>query len=149
MPFALVVIGLLMIVTGINNTYSQFGAQLQKDAGFLPWALAIFVVGLIGNISDLRTFSHYFMALILISVILANSKQGSAGFFSNLSAAIKAGPTAPQATAASSSSSGVASGIISALTSSPSSGSGAAPAAGSTSTTSGTGIFGSGFGLFK
>jgi hypothetical protein len=144
MPFALVVIGLLMIVTGINNTYAQFGAQLQKDSSFLPWALALFVVGALGYINDLRTFSHYFMALILISIVLANK-----GFFQNLQAAIKSGPVAPQATASSSSSgSGIASAITKALTSSPSSGSGAAPAAGSTSTTSGTGIFGSNFGLF-
>lgn len=104
MPFALVIIGLLMIITGINDTYSQFGAQLGKDfsgsKSFLVWVLALGVVGALGYIKDLRQFSHYFMALILISMILANK-----GVFGQLQAALKAGPTAPQASDASASNS--------------------------------------------
>lgn len=95
MPFALVIIGLLMIITGINNTYAQFGAQLQTDfggsKGFLVWALALAAVGALGYIENLRTFSHYFMALILLSFILSNK-----GVFQNLQAALAKGPTAPQ-----------------------------------------------------
>ncbi|MEB2519810.1 hypothetical protein SOP85_31015, partial [Pseudomonas sp. YuFO20] len=76
MPFALVIIGLLMIITGINNTYSQFGSQLQQDftgsKSFVVWILALGSVGALGYIKDLRQFSHYFMALILISMILSN-----------------------------------------------------------------------------
>lgn len=96
MPFALVAIGLLMIITGINNTYAQFGAQLQTDftgqKSFLVWIVAFIMVGALGYIKDLRTFSHYFMALILISMFLSNK-----GVFAQLQAAIAQGPTAPQA----------------------------------------------------
>jgi hypothetical protein len=96
MPYALVIIGLLMIITGINNTYSQFGSQLQNDfsgsKSFIVWILAIGSVGALGYIKDLRTFSHYFMALILISMVLANK-----GVFQNLQAQVAAGPATPQA----------------------------------------------------
>lgn len=96
MPFALVVIGLLMIITGINNTYSQFGSQLQSDfsgsKSFIVWILALGSVGALGYVKDLRQFSHYFMALILISMILSNK-----GVFQNFQAALASGPKAPNA----------------------------------------------------
>ena len=94
MPFVLVAIGLLMIITGINNTYAQFGAQLQGDfsgsKSFIVWILALGSVGALGYINDLRNFSHYFMALILIAMVLSNK-----GVFQNFQAAIAKGPTAP------------------------------------------------------
>lgn len=96
MAYALVIIGLLMILTGINNTYSQFATQLQTDfsgsKSFIVWILALGSVGALGYIKDLRQFSHYFMALILISFILSNK-----GVFANLQAALAKGPTAPTA----------------------------------------------------
>jgi hypothetical protein len=94
MPFALTVIGLLLIVTGVRNTYAQFGAQVQRDVmgdkGFIRWIIALGAVGAIGYVKDLRTFSHYFMALILISMVLSNQ-----GFFQKFQAAIDAGPVSP------------------------------------------------------
>lgn len=96
MPYALVIIGLLMIITGINNTYSQFASQIQSDfggsKGFIVWAVALAAVGALGYIKDLRQFSHYFMALILISFVLSNK-----GVFQNFTAALAAGPAEPTA----------------------------------------------------
>jgi hypothetical protein len=109
MPYALVIIGLLMIITGINNTYSQFASQLSKDfsgsKSFIVWVMALGSVGALGYIKDLRQFSHYFMALILISMILANK-----GVFGQLQAALKSGPTAPTANADTSGTSGTSTG---------------------------------------
>jgi len=94
MPYGLVIIGLLMIITGINNTYSQFASQLQSDftgsKSFIVWIIALGSVGALGYIKDLRTFSHYFMALILISMVLANK-----GVFAQFQAALSGGPKAP------------------------------------------------------
>lgn len=96
MPYALVTIGLLMIITGINNTYSPFAAQLQSDftgsKSFFVWIIAIGSVGALGYINNLRQFSHYFMALILIALILSNK-----GVFANFQAAIASGPKQPVA----------------------------------------------------
>lgn len=100
MPFALITIGLVMIVTGINNTYSQFASQLSNDLfgdkGFIPWLVAIGAVGALGYIDSLKQFSHYFMALIIIALVLSNK-----GVFANFQAALKAGPTTPNAPPAS------------------------------------------------
>lgn len=99
MAFVLVFGGLLLIVTGVNNTYVPLGSQLKTDAGyFVPFAVAIGAVGAIGYINDpLRRFSHYFMALILIALVLSNK-----GFFQNFTAGIKATPVAPSASGTSS-----------------------------------------------
>lgn len=98
MPFALITLGLLMIVTGARNTHAQFGQQVANDVtgprGFLVWLLAIGSVGALGYIKDLRQFSHYFLALILISMILSNK-----GFFQKFTEGFNAGPVAPTAAA--------------------------------------------------
>jgi hypothetical protein len=94
MAFVLVTVGLLMIVTGAKGTYSQFGSQVASDftgsQPFTYWLAAIGAVGAIGYIDALRTFSRLFLTLILVSMLLANK-----GFFNQLTAALKAGPTAP------------------------------------------------------
>ena len=96
MPYALVVIGLIMIVTAVLNTYAAFGAQVVADftgpKSFIVWILALGSVGALGYINDFRQFSHYFMALILISMILSNR-----GFFAKLQEALASGPVAPTA----------------------------------------------------
>ena len=91
MPFALVFIGMILIVTGVRDTYKQLGNLIVGDmtgqrggAGFLMFLLAFGLVGALGSIPQARTFSHYFMALILISILLANS-----GAMQKLLAALK------------------------------------------------------------
>jgi hypothetical protein len=97
MPFALVFVGLILIVTGSRNTYQQFGAKLVGDFtgpnNFLYWIAAIGAVGALGYVDSLKTFSRVFMSLILVSMILANG-----GVFAKLQAAIASGPVAPTPT---------------------------------------------------
>jgi len=85
-----------MIVTGAKGTYAQFGSQVASDfTGSQPftwWVAAILGVGAVGYIDALRTVSRLFLALILVSMVLANR-----GFFNQLTAALKAGPIAPEA----------------------------------------------------
>lgn len=97
MPFLLVAIGLVLIVTGVRDTYAQLAAQLQKDftgqQNFTVWILAIGAVGALGYINSLRTFSHYFLALIIISMVISNK-----GFFQRFSQQFAAGPQTINAT---------------------------------------------------
>lgn len=99
MPFALVFVGLLLIITGFQNTYKQFGAQVQGDfsgkGNFLYWLLAILIVGAIGYVKSLQGFSRAFMALILLSILLSNKSGTAQGitFFSNLVTGVNTGST--------------------------------------------------------
>lgn len=94
MPYALVIIGLILIVSGVRDTHTQLGAQLKQDLtgsqNFGQYALAIFAVGSLGYIDALRKFSTWFMALILIALVLSNR-----GFFNEFKKAVDAGPEAP------------------------------------------------------
>lgn len=90
MPFALVTIGLLLVITGFQNTYSQLGSQIAKDftgpANFTYWIIALGVVGALGYNDSLKPFSRAFMALIVVVIFLSNK-----GFFAALNQAIQAG----------------------------------------------------------
>lgn len=97
MPFALVVIGMVLIITGLRNTYAQLGTTLYGDLiPFSKFALAIVAVGALGYIPELRRFSHWFLALIIIAMVLANK-----GFFQRFSQALALGPQAPPQNASS------------------------------------------------
>lgn len=87
MPFVLLIIGLLLVITGFQNTYKQLGTQLESDFtgtnNFLYWVIALGVVGAIGYAKDLQAFSRTFMALIIVGIFLSNK-----GFFTQFQSAI-------------------------------------------------------------
>lgn len=91
MPFALIVIGLLIAISAINGTTSQLGKQLAADftgsGNFTYWIMAIGVVGFIGYIPSLQKPSRMFLALVIIAMVLANG-----GVFQKLQAALQSGP---------------------------------------------------------
>lgn len=94
MPFALVLIGLVLIVTGAKNTHRAFGRTLVGDftgpANFTYWLAAIGSIGALGYIEKIRPFSRAFMVLIIVAMFLANG-----GFFDRLQQALRTGPIAP------------------------------------------------------
>lgn len=100
MPFALVGIGLILIVTGMRDTHAQLGRQLVADftgqQNFSVWVLAIGSVGALGYVAELKTFSRYFLALILISMMLSQK-----GFFQSFMTQFNAGPLSAPSTATS------------------------------------------------
>lgn len=95
MPFALVFIGLVLIVTGAKGTHAALGRQISSDftgeGNFFHWFLAIGFLGILGSIKEFRDFSRIFMTLILVSMILSNE-----GFFTKLLSSIKTGPVPPE-----------------------------------------------------
>lgn len=98
MPFALVTIGLVLIVTGAKDTYQQLGHQLigdfTGDNNFTWWVASIGAIGALGYIESLRPFSRAFLALILVGMVLRNG-----GVFTKLQQALTQGPLHPQPTA--------------------------------------------------
>lgn len=96
MPFALLFIGMILIITGFQNTYSAFGQQVQKDfsgsGSFVYWLAAIGIVGALGYIKDLQGFSRVFMLLIIVALFL---EPGNNSLFANLKSGLSAGSTTP------------------------------------------------------
>lgn len=94
MPFALVTIGLLMIVSGSRDTYAAFGKELVSDftgpGNFTYWIVALGAVGALGYAPQFRTFSRMFMALIVVAMVLRNG-----GVFDKFSEALAQGPVHP------------------------------------------------------
>lgn len=98
MQFALVTIGLLMIVTGARDTYAAFGQQLVSDftgeGNFTYWIAAIGALGALGAYAPLRGFSRAFIALVIVAMVLRNG-----GVFDKFTEALNMGPIAPSGVA--------------------------------------------------
>lgn len=94
MPFALVFIGLIMIVTGAKGTHKALGQQLTADftgpGNFFYWITAVGVLGAIGSIPGFKPFSRMFMTLVIVAMVIANG-----GVFNKFMSALKTGPIAP------------------------------------------------------
>lgn len=101
MGFVLLFVGLLMIVTGMRGTYAQFGSQLasefQGQNSFTYQMLAIGAIGIAGYIPAVQTISRWLLAFVVLIILLGNKNQ--TGFITQLQAALKTGPTPPQAIA--------------------------------------------------
>jgi hypothetical protein len=99
MPFALVFLGLVMVVSGAKDTYKELGAEVVADftgpANFTWWVMAIGAVGAVGYYAPARNFSRMFLVLIIVSMVLAQQRGAGGGFFGQLDAALKAGPESP------------------------------------------------------
>lgn len=89
MPFALILIGLILIIAAARGTLGRLGELLKEDltgnSNFLYWIVAIGIVGMIGYAKSAEKFSRAFLALILLAMILRNGK----GFFSQLMDSLK------------------------------------------------------------
>jgi hypothetical protein len=97
MPFALLIIGAVLIITAFRGTYADLGAQLKSDftgsgvtTGFLIWVAAIIAVGALGFAPVLRTPARMLLALIILAMVLTNQKNGN--FFGKLTQALKTAP---------------------------------------------------------
>lgn len=98
MPFALTLIGLLLVITGFQNTHKELGSQIASDFtgnnNFIYWIAALGVVGALGYVKALEPFSRAFLVLILLSIFLSNK-----GFFSQFNNALtKASNSNPSGT---------------------------------------------------
>ncbi len=83
MPFALIFVGIVLVISAVEGTEISLGQQLKKDftgqGSYLYWAVALVAVGAIGYVNELKKFSDTFMALLLVSLLFQNS-----GVFSKL-----------------------------------------------------------------
>jgi len=93
MPFALIFIGMLLVISGFQDTYQQLGQQVQKDftgsGNFIYWIISIGLLGSLGYVDELKTFSRASMALVIVVMFLSNK-----GIFSQFNSAVQTGDTA-------------------------------------------------------
>jgi hypothetical protein len=87
MPFIILLVGAVFLITGLRGTWRQLGSLLAQDFtgpnNFGIWLFAFFLVGSVGYIPGWKRFSDAFLLLIVISILIANDQNGS-GFFTNL-----------------------------------------------------------------
>lgn len=80
MPFFFVVVGIMLVVTGVKNTHVAFGKQVASDftgdRNFFVWVTALGSLGAIGYVPKLRPFANTFMALVIVAMVLSNSRRG-------------------------------------------------------------------------
>jgi hypothetical protein len=95
MAFVLLIIGITLLVAGVQDTQSDLFALLKKDfSAFLMWFIAIFLIGALGYIPKLKPLSVAFMGLVILVLFLSKGK----GFFSQFQSALGSAQSAPATT---------------------------------------------------
>lgn len=88
MPFALAIIGILLLVAGVRNQQDTFFRLVKGDFtgpnNFIFWMVSIFAIGALGYIPKLKPLSTGFLALVIVVLFL---RRGT-GFFSQLNTAL-------------------------------------------------------------
>ena len=98
MPFALILVGLLLVVAAVRNTVTDNSTTGTKGLttlikgdftgqnNFIYWMVSILIIGALGYIDSLKSLSRVFMALIVVALFLKGN-QGTS-FFSNFQSAL-------------------------------------------------------------
>jgi hypothetical protein len=103
MPFALLLVGILLITVAVRNQQTAFVQLVRSDfsgpSNFMYWVVALVLIGSIGYIPKAKPVSNLLIALILIVLILkrGNPATGAGGgVFQKLTAALGGTNTAQQ-----------------------------------------------------
>jgi hypothetical protein len=81
MPFLIVIIGVILIITAFNNTHGELGTALESDVGaYFKWGAAIAAIVGIGFVPGFKTPSLCLLALVVLVLFLTRYKEILAGF---------------------------------------------------------------------
>ena len=117
MAFALIIVGLVLLVTAVKDTASGPNGLFALVAGdfsgsnnFLYWMTAILIIGAIGYIPKLKPISTACLGLIIVVLVLTKGAiPGSGGLFQQFTAGLATtAAAAPAASSASTPASSVA-----------------------------------------
>lgn len=80
MPFALVIIGLALLVSGVRNTQGDLFELVKGDfsgsGNFVFWTVSILIIGSVGYIPRLKPVANSFLILVIVVLFISNR-----GFF--------------------------------------------------------------------
>jgi len=88
MPYVIVILGIVLVVTALRGTTAMLGKQIATDTvaagGFVWWFIAILIIGGLGYIKALRGLSDAFLALVIIALVVSNK-----GIFAQAQSAVQ------------------------------------------------------------
>lgn len=95
MPFALLTIGIVLIVVAVRGTQEEFIGLVKGDfsgpGNFFWWVVALLAVGSIGYVDRLKPISDGLLLLILLALVLTRGSPSypGGGFFQQFTAALQ------------------------------------------------------------
>ena len=90
MPFALIIVGIIMLVASVRGKQDELFQLIQKDFtgdnNFIYWVFAMLVIGALGYIPKLQPISTAFLVLVVLVLFLkrGDSRNIGGGFFAQL-----------------------------------------------------------------
>jgi len=76
MIIGIIIVGLMLLSSGLKGTEHELGQQLQTDllgtGGFIGWALAIIALGALGFIPIFEKASKYLLLLLFVVILVRN-----------------------------------------------------------------------------
>lgn len=73
MILALILIGVILMVTAYAGTYAQLATELESDIpGYFKWGLALAAIVAFGYIPGMKTPSRWLLAIVLLVLFLTN-----------------------------------------------------------------------------
>lgn len=87
MPFALIIVGIFLLVSAARSTQDDLFTLIRGDFtgpnNFFYWAISIMFIGAIGYVPKLRPLSTAFLVLVVIVLVLTkgNPNAPGGGFF--------------------------------------------------------------------
>lgn len=87
MPFVFGILGIILIISGVRGTVTGSNpnlvglvtADLTGQPNYTEWMVAIFAIGALGYIPQLKGLSRAMMAAVVVGLLLSNK-----GFFAQL-----------------------------------------------------------------
>ena len=102
MPFALLIIGVVLIAAGVRNKqgdlYGLLAADFTGANNFIYWVAAILLIGAVGYLPRMKPVSDGFLILVLLVLVLkrGNPSGAGGGLFSQLTSALNSSTTKAQ-----------------------------------------------------
>lgn len=104
MPFALLIIGVFLLVAGVrdkqNDLFTLVKGDFSGPNNFVFWIVSILIIGAIGYIPKLKPLSTAFLVLVIVVLFLSKGSGAPNGliFFQNFAQGLQGTTGKPSAT---------------------------------------------------